>query len=405
MRTKRTAVIVLLALLLNALTIGSSEVQAKRKVIVDDDGMARGNSCNNKKPTFSRIGDAISAAGDGVEIVVCPGTYREQVTIPYGKDGITLRARKPYATVLKAPGQSVGSGSIIHVAGARDVTIRGFIITGPLADPAVCSLVAQAGVRVDNGGTARIINNLITGIRSTSAGARSCQNGYGVLAGDPATDLPGSAEIVGNVIERYQRAGILVTNAGSVAEITANVVQGAGPTPVIAQRGVHILNGGYAEVVHNYVADNTFTRAPEDSGAGILLERASVGTFAKYNNVVRNDDNIALLDTDQAFLKGNRTTDATFFDGIFVDEDSIDNFITENYLRRNAEHDCHDDSVGPDTAGTENIWIDNDALTENREGLCLDDSTGDDDGGDDDEDDEDDDKDGKGVERRERRPE
>jgi hypothetical protein len=39
-------------------------------------------------------------------------------------------------------------------------------------------------------------------------------------------------------------------------------------------------------------------------------------------------------------------------------------------MDRNAEHDCHDDSVGLGTAGTANLWIKNHGRTENRPGLC-----------------------------------
>ena len=46
------------------------------------------------------------------------------------------------------------------------------------------------------------------------------------------------------------------------------------------------------------------------------------------------------------------------------------NVITGNKLRHNAEHDCHDDTVGTGTAGTANTWEKNEGDTENRPGLC-----------------------------------
>jgi hypothetical protein len=41
-------------------------------------------------------------------------------------------------------------------------------------------------------------------------------------------------------------------------------------------------------------------------------------------------------------------------------------------MRDNGEHDCHDDSVGSNTAGTANFWIGNLGETQNRAGLCKD---------------------------------
>jgi hypothetical protein len=57
-------------------------------------------------------------------------------------------------------------------------------------------------------------------------------------------------------------------------------------------------------------------------------------------------------------------------DGIRVDAASNGNTIEQNVIRENGEHDAHDDSVGPGTAGTANFWINNKCETENRPELC-----------------------------------
>ena len=59
------------------------------------------------------------------------------------------------------------------------------------------------------------------------------------------------------------------------------------------------------------------------------------------------------------------------------------------------EHDCHDESVGPNNppALVANFWRDNDGRTENRPGLCTGDRDDDDEDDEDDEDDDDDDDD------------
>src|SRR6201984_3555495 len=67
------------------------------KIIVDDDRM----QCRDAQ--YASIQAAVLAANPGTEIVVCAGTYTEQVRIPVGKDNLTLRSEKPLAAIIKAP--------------------------------------------------------------------------------------------------------------------------------------------------------------------------------------------------------------------------------------------------------------------------------------------------------------
>ena len=53
--------------------------------------------------------------------------------------------------------------------------------------------------------------------------------------------------------------------------------------------------------------------------------------------------------------------------------DSTGNTITNNQMDDDAEHDAHDDSVGPGTGGTANTWEKNHCGSpnpENKPGLC-----------------------------------
>ena len=48
------------------------------------------------------------------------------------------------------------------------------------------------------------------------------------------------------------------------------------------------------------------------------------------------------------------------------------NTFLRNIALDNGEHDCHDDSAGPDAPSfVANIWEDNRGETENRPGLCV----------------------------------
>src|SRR5687767_3703284 len=167
-----------------------------------------GTSCNN--PGYPTVQSAVNAAGPGDHINVCPGTYNEQVTIPAGKDDIRLRSTHQWEAVIKAPPVMVPDPflilafTIVRVAGAQNVTILGFTITGP--GPGACGSI-HYGVRVSNGGSADILGNHITDIRDTPPPptVSGCQNGVAVGVGRAADMTTGSARIIGNVIERYQK--------------------------------------------------------------------------------------------------------------------------------------------------------------------------------------------------------
>jgi hypothetical protein len=326
-----------------------------------------GADCPNAD--YPTIQSAVTAADPGDTIKVCRGVYQEQVVIPAGKDGLTLFAEGFLQAVIKAPALMSDPGDIVRVAGAQNVTIRHFEITGPLPDHLFCSLFTRTGVRVDQGGSATLTDNYITEIRSASPLLRGCQNGIAVLVGRNFEGTTGSAEITHNLIDRYQKGGVVVDNAGSSGNVHHNEIVGVGPQPVIGQNGIQVSRGATAGVDHNEVSDNVFTLG--GAGTGIILFQANgSGLTVGYNDVYRNDDGISLYDVDGSLIEHNSSHDQVVFDGLFADADSTNNRLEYNRMERNFEHDCHDDSVGTGTAGTANFWLKDKGLTENKVGLC-----------------------------------
>lgn len=368
--------------LLAVFVFGAHAAQAK-VITVDDNG------ADCRKPDFNSIQAAVTAASPGDTIKVCAGTYVEQVTIPAGKDGLTLRSHVPEAAIIKAPPVMTDPKAIVRVNGAQDVTIYGFTIAGPGGGP--CDSI-RYGVRVDGGGSATISQNHIIDIRDTPFSG--CQNGHGILVGRVAEGQTGRATIFKNKIERYQKGGIVVSNVGSSAEIRDNEITGIGPTAVIAQNGVQISGGATAVVRNNEISQNLYTPMTFAS-AGILLFQPGSVTI-EHNILSYNDESIYSQSAANPIIQHNKisfntfdgiglieTTGATVahnfsenngFDGIYVSSDSSGNTITNNQMEANAEHDAHDDSVGPGTAGTANIWEKNHCGSpnpENRPGLCT----------------------------------
>jgi nitrous oxidase accessory protein NosD len=387
---------ILTAALFCACMIGAGQAAATggSTFIVDDDGMASPPaSCNTATPTSNSIEAAVEAAPPGSTINVCPGIYTEQVSFESPDDNsTTIRSLVRRAAIIQAPATiavpDLNEKAIVHVNGATNVQILGFTISGP--GPAGCDSI-HYGVWVENNGQATIDDNHITKIRDQLTPITNelsgCQNGVGVQVGRVFIDGPtvGVATVSRNLIDEYQKNGMTIDNVGSRGYVWGNQVTGFGPSMTIAQNGIQVSRGAYGDVHGNYVSDNTLVGplAAGASSAGILLcggmfcntyPSPSAGTTIADNRVVRNDDNIAAYGTQASRILGNTVLDSTTYDGIYMGSDTVDNRIQDNFLRRNTEHDCHDDSNGPygnppnDVA---NIWINNDGLTENKEGLCV----------------------------------
>jgi hypothetical protein len=304
-------------------------------LIVDDDGL----DCPNRD--YPTIQLAVDNAAPGDKIKVCRGTYLEQVTIPAGKDGLTLFAEAAFQAVIKAPPPPfmVAPEAIVRVDGAQNVTLRHFTITGP--GYGGCNSI-RYGVFVYGGGSAVITDNHITEIRDT--GFSGCQNGLGVAVGRQlAPDGPtvGSATVVHNLIDKYQKGGVLVDNTGSSAEVAYNEVVGIGPTGSIAQNGIQVSREAHGDVHHNKVSQNFYIPS-ETSATGILLYSDPVARV-HHNDVFLNGSGIAPF-----FVNGNvqisYNNARQNVDGIVAFIPTTNVLISYNKAFENTNLDCRDDN-------------------------------------------------------------
>lgn len=382
-------------------------VAGSSSFVVDDDGA----QCQGA--SFTSIQAAVDAAPPGTRITVCDGTYVEQVTIPAGKDRVTLESNRRWSAVIVAPAAMAGAKAILHVTGATQVTIRDFTITGP--GGGTCDSLL-AGVLVDGGGNAAILRNRVIDIRDEPLG--TCQSTNAVQIGAAG---PGTATVRDNIIERYQKTGVAVTGVGSVALVEKNVLTGVGPAATIAQNGIQISDRAVATVSRNTVSNNLYS--PQDLASTGILVRNAARVVLDRNIVQRNDvgvyvlevagdvtvrgnrvsfstwDGIALIDSTGGVVSDNRSSDngsagassgpgigvygttSSVFErnvlernlgsGLFFDTDTSDNTIGKQVLKNNLPVDCEDFSVGTGTSGTANSWPGRFGTTENVPGLCT----------------------------------
>jgi hypothetical protein len=178
--------------------------------------------------------------------------------------------------------------------------------------------------------------------------------------------------VVGNVIDLYQKGGVLVDGAGSSAYIADNWIGTAGATDAAVPNGVQVSRGAAATILRNSVTGNVYEQNSAGGGAGILLFLPAPGAVRiELNEVFGNDDGIALLAAEGALVLRNRARDSVTLDGIFADDQSADNRIEDNELSGNAQLDCHDASFGGGTASSANAWRGNRGQTENLDALCT----------------------------------
>jgi hypothetical protein len=317
---------------------------------------------------YGTIQSAVNAAQPGDTIDVYSGTYTEQVTIPQGLNNLTLEAAPGQTVAIKAPSTMDSSGAIVHIAGAQNTILQGFTIEGPGATTGE----VKFGVLVDDGGSATVQHNHVTDIEDSTFGAS--QTGYAVAVTD------GSGNVLNNIIDNYQKGGVLigltqdVTGSPTwtqVGDVEGNFVTGVGGSDQITQNGIVFSGlGATGTAKMNHVTANNYTANTSEFGnaAGILLFGAG-NSISVLNNIAYNNDTNIVVDggtasvntrgSNFALVSGNTVYNATVFDGIDLTDGVTSVTVSQNYSHNNATDGLYIDS---NTSGN---TISNNTLTNN----------------------------------------
>jgi len=245
---------------------------------------------------YPTIQSALSAAHAGDFVTVHPGTYIEQLSIGAGKDGLVLEnssyrsgwiATGTNQVIVQAPATLTGAAAVLDISFSTFVDIEGLTIVG--------NDQTHAGIRVDNGGNALIKYNTVTGV--------TAPDGAAILVGRSLSSdaTTGTATIEYNIVSDYDKAGIVVDNSGSRADVEHNTITGDGSPTGTVQYGIQISYGAGADVENNSISGNASSTSDGFESGGILV----LATTARGTKVDRNT------------LTGN-------FDGIFVTADTND---------------------------------------------------------------------------------
>lgn len=316
-------------------------------LLVDDDRRQFRNA------PFASIQAAVNAAHSGDLIYVAKGVYQEQIVFPSTQQNVFL-LNAGGALIGALPGAGDGSGAIIHVNGAQNITISGFTITG-----GVGTADLEFGVLVDHSGSATISYNHIINIQTNPLGAN--QGAAAIQIGESSTGTPGVGNVFGNRIENYQKGGIVVIGAGSNADVTANTVRGIGPTTVVAQNGIQVSDGATGRVRYNTVSGNQFISTTTE-GVGILIF-STANVRVEANTVTTSDEGI-LVDSSTGVSVQYNTSNKNTLNGIGVLGGS------NNLVRFNTTVQNVFDGINlEDTTG--NTVDGNSAFSNGRDGVAL----------------------------------
>lgn len=224
-------------------------------------------SCGGSAPSYTSITAAVDAVPAGATVIVCRGTYNEDVVVNKAVHIIGWGATDNVANApITSPVYSlVGSNAFTVLASG--VTIEGFTVENATGDGILVGLTNHTTIlhnyAVDNGGTGI---DLLSSSWSTVSGNRATGNaGGGVYLTDdpvpPNNAVPTSHDVVsGNVLDG---------NSGGCGVILAD------------HSGAGIFDN---TIFFNQINDNG--NDPAGTGAGVVLA-SPVPTGAVYSNLIQ----------------------------------------------------------------------------------------------------------------------
>ena len=297
--------------------------QAQRALYVSPKG-ARGRADKScRTAAYSTVQSAVNDAASGATIVVCGGSYSEDVVIStplklLGMNGATIKGTKTTTFTCDQLGPK-GPGQAPCLAGitikSSHVTVAGFTVKGAIGEGILATGSLQGGsihqVTIEQN---RVVRNDTGGIPpSTTSDYPQCVE-VGQIPGDcgEGIHLMGvdHSKVARNFIA-HNSGGVLLTDEFGPTHdnliennvITQNAfdcgVTAPGHNPkALDNNGKRQPN--VAGVYHNVIVKNVITNnGTKGEGAGVLFANASAGT-GSYENLVQGN-----------FIAGNELSGVT----------------------------------------------------------------------------------------------
>lgn len=157
----------------------------------------------------------------------------------------------------------------------------------------------------------------VTGFRDDPLGG--AQDGIGINVNHVwDVDTPQTVNIAYNIVEDYQKGGIVVNELGSYATIDHNVITGQGPmvSGQAAQNGIQIGYGAGGTITYNTISDNNYE---PDSWAACAITLVGVDGVTITNNDISSGNEVGIDLGDDAYYGYGGSVNITVTDNIIND--------------------------------------------------------------------------------------
>lgn len=296
------------------LSVGLSRAEAARLVVSNSMPPCAGAQ-------FTSIQTAINQASPGDRIVVCNGTYEEQLSITKALtiDADTGAFLVPGALRQNATSLATGDAiaAAVFVSGAANVSINGLTVDGVNNGISECA-PRLIGIYFQNA-SGSLRHEAIRNFK-LSAALNGCQSGTGVFV-ESGGGQSSEVEVADCSIHDYQKNGITANETGTSVNIRRNVVTGVGPTTGAAQNGIQIGFSASGTIRNNTVANNLWAPCTNaqtcQAVATDILVTGSDGVTVTDNTVGLANVGI-FIDGNNAQVSGNKAFAANVFENITI---------------------------------------------------------------------------------------
>ncbi len=313
------------------LTLQAPTVNLNSPITLASGGVLNGIGVNtvNVGPS-GKPQNGIDVVANGGTVNLATATYAAPLNII--SKNLTLNGNGQANTTIGVTGAVPSHSSrnpAIYVQDGTNVIIQNLTVNGNnIGFPTNGSIV---GIFYSNaGGT--IANNHVTQMANSAPPYGGGQQGNGIRA-ITSSGGPYTLNIDSNLVDFFQKAGIVVNGAQLTATINNNTVNGLGVLSTPAAIGIQ-FSGGSATISNNAVSGIMYMT--HNSSAGIFVFSTNPNVTISGNTVTSNDEGIFVQDAGAGLTIENNTVQNSGDTGIGVVDTAGLSTISSNTLINNG---------------------------------------------------------------------
>jgi hypothetical protein len=299
---------------------------------------------------FSTISAAVSAAGPGDVIAICPALYPEQVTInkPLKLKGLSIDGVNRVLIQPATLSEVNGYESVVSVVNTTNVSIENLAIDAGNNLVTGCSPLLSTVHFFNSSGS--ISRSALSGAQlqnSASCSELSPGNGFGVLVdSDGTVSGPFNVAVNQNNIHNYGKDGIFALGpAYGVSPVPVNVeaagnsIAGIGPASGTLQFGVFLI-GATGWITGNMINEGTcgaldFNDCANLRSEGVVLRAAGEGTVVDGNYITNAQSGIFINGGTRFRITNNVIRNIDALDGIDI-QGTASGYFTDSLIAGNT---------------------------------------------------------------------